>query len=142
MPGLDVIALLGKAAIALSKFFYKKSVPVETPTQKAIRATSASFPGEVEEALKTWSECDEYTRLLRNLKAGNHDLIDKNTVHSFIKLTNFYMGGESETEKAAENLLTVFIENLRHEIYIAPEGVSAVATRMEVLLGAGQSANS
>jgi tetratricopeptide (TPR) repeat protein len=132
MPAGIITGLLGKVAVKVSKYGYKR-LTEETPVSKAVERTSSAFDGiEVRQPLISWCDSPVFDTLLSAQRAGERNLTDDVVVDSFIQATGFYLGDADETSRVASEVITSFLKNVEEEVYNSAGGVGALASRGEV----------
>lgn len=114
----------------------------DSPVVQAIKATCALTPDvdgtRLEVALRDWCVSEQFRDVLDEFHRGNSiEIRDDDIVQGFIIATDLYFLSDAEQlERCAEILLT-FTQRLHSAIYNSPEGISALAARLEGLYREG-----
>ena len=98
---------------------------------------SRDVPG-VETALERWVGSDEFKDLFHLAQIGERDFAAEEVISSFITEGDFYMPSRAESERLAEEIVSVFLGELLSEIYQSKWGISALANRGEELAAHGR----
>jgi tetratricopeptide (TPR) repeat protein len=105
----------------------------QPPVSRAIDDTVSAFP-DIEDLCSTlagWCATDALCRLTERVQAGERHLTNDAVISSFIEVSGFYAGEETET--LAQRIITKFFEKLEEALYASDQGLSIHATRQEIL---------
>lgn len=126
---------LGKIAVSIVVSTLKsgyKAMTTIPPFRNAATQTQDKFPDLIiEPALAKWCGSDAFGDVLSAVKVGEAAIANDLLVKSFIEVGEFYVA--ENCQALAEQVLTLFFQNLEAEIIRSTDGLVAVARQQLIL---------